>query len=185
MENVLIWIFWAVIIVISLVNSAAKAKKKKEEAERARRSAMPQSYEAEPDMTYAPPVSDGKYTRKSLGEILEELANPQPQRQMPMPAPEFVEGRDYAVSSQEAVYKEGREAERVVYAEGGRLTKNAVAVSDGDKGKRSKIEVVNATDGKAKPKDTHGEDFVNEIFGGEFDLRRAVVEAEILTPKYF
>jgi hypothetical protein len=200
MEDFLIWIFWIIVIVFSLINASLKAKKKKEDAEKATRRAQ-QSYESHPfpmpeDEMYE---SDGRYTRKSFGEILEELANPQPhqQRRRPVSTPEpSVEGRDYTVNPQEFVYKEGRGAKReavyaegktshreVVYEEGGRVTKDTAMPA---KSKDLK-EAAGGQENIADTKDTRdGENgLIKEILGGEFDLRRAIVESEIITPKYF
>ncbi len=201
MENYT-WVIWVAIIAIGMISSANKAKKRKEEAEQAARRRA-QQYESNPfpmpeEETPYMPEPEGRYGRKSLGEILEELANPQRQTSIPEPEPEFIEGRSgrstssgrsYTLTTQELVYEEGRGAQsEIFYSEGGRVTKDPAPARPGRTGINTATEAPGAKDNYANPEKSREKGDSNpmkEILGGEFDLRRAIVESEILNPKYF
>lgn len=150
---------WVIVMIIGVASSAIKAKKKKDEA-------------------VGHSGQGPKPAHKSFSEILEELANPQEQE------PEPVEWRDAPRVAREFVYGDGRSGHaEFAYEEGGRVTKDMATTADRElknkkeiKSSRSSRQTEETSDPETNP--------LNEILGGEFDLRRAVIEAEILKPKF-
>ncbi len=223
MEDVLVYIFWIVVIGGSIANSIAKARKKVREADSRTSTA---GRNATPTGTYpgsgagstgSGSRQGGKPARKSLAEILEELAEQgQQRRETPSPtawpvfgpvaksaAPvssveptatshdyysletEFdaTDGRGYResynaddISAYESLASE--RANRTTYSGMAAQTTGARIVID-KVPSETPTEENDALNGNADNGDT-----LEEILGGEFDLRRAVIEAEILTPKY-
>jgi hypothetical protein len=78
------------------------------------------------------------------------------------------------------------------FSSAGRATNSAMAASSSkaaDFSSSAGVLSVGGADGAGVTDDTDGVDgevqtSLQELLGGDFDLRRAVIEAEILTPKY-
>ena len=230
MEDVFVWIFWTAMIVIGIASSVSKALKKAKEAE-SRTSAADRNATPAGSYTGAGAGSTGadsrqgrKPARKSLAEVLEELAEQgQQRREMPSPtawpvfgevskstAPAYstepaatshdyysleteydaADGRGYRenynaddISSYEKLAAE--RTHRTTYSgtvsAKGMDMANAAARTTGVRTSIAPAETPIAED-DARNRNDNGT--LADILGGEFDLRRAVIEAEILTPKY-
>ncbi len=154
MEDVLYLLLVAAVMVGGVISSAIKKKKEKEAA--ARKAAQNTSVgTAEPER---------KFVRKSLSEVLEELANQQNQAH----EPESTEVQDDYMASRE-------ESERAAE----RLREMTYVSTENTPRRIHRSDVM-----QEEPVEAGAQNGMKDILGGEFDLRRAVIESEILKPKF-
>jgi hypothetical protein len=218
MENLIVWLFWAVIIGGSIASSASKAKKKREEEARKTAAAKAAKARAVTAKTATPtagpttapvrPAVPKPATGGTFGRVLEELS-----RQLTeQPSPTVAEGRRtiswparesqpqpksqmqpvdtyYDHSSLEQYYDamDGREYRGDRSAESFEDEVGAYERLAKQRAQRSSLtETSVAVSGTTIGTDTDEDrsTTLHELLGGDFDLRRAVVEAEILTPKW-
>lgn len=160
MEDIIYWLLMAAVMIGGAVSSSNKKKKQREAA--ARKAAQQASGEN--------PEPEKRFVRKSLSDILEELANQQEQT----PMPEIAEEHDDYYSR-----------EVFVQEEGGRVTEEPVEKYTQPNRSRV-VETVDRPSTESPLIETHQEkaNSLAEILGEEFDLRRAVIESEILKPKF-
>ena len=161
MEDILYYILVIAVMVGGAISSANK--KKKEKADAARKVQQQQPH-IEDDMP------ERKFVRKSLSEVLEELANRE--ESFPSPAPDIIESDDdyftYETASAEEMTRASERLRRMTYTSPDEKKIQAPSPSP--------VSQVESTEKSS--------DSLKDILGGEFDLRRAVIESEILKPKY-
>jgi hypothetical protein len=221
MEDILVWLFWAAIIVGSMASSASKAKKRREEEAR-RAVARREADNRDASVAKSSPKIDPG--RKSLTELLEDLARQADEQPSPTVVSRPLSG---SVPDSRPVYEPvSRPAyEPVSRSASGHATQSrqmSPALSSrslsrygGELGAEGFVDEVAAYERLAAER-THRTTLVpalvgtaddsmvapigsegsggyaggdtpaplRELLGGDFDLRRAVIEAEILTPKY-
>lgn len=179
MEDVMGWIIWAVVIGGGIISSIAKARKKAKEAAGAGRGVGAGEGGAAPAGTgrgaSAPEPVATSYDYYSLEDDYDGTDG---------------RGRrpEYNAESTLSTLRSG-----VLNAA------DARTVSTAPMGSRPGVRTVSSVSGTLKPgmsgavvaenedpskAHDEGASAIAEILGGEFDLRRAVIEAEILTPKY-
>ncbi len=214
MEDVLVWLFWAAIIGGSIASSASKAKKQRDEqarkaaaakaakaraaaAKSAQTTMKPVSTTVRPTPDAAKPVIGG-----SFGRLLEELSR-QLTEQPTATSHDYrsleqdydaMDGREYRGDwSAESMEDEVTAYERLAQRRAGRLSPAAAAIStagasagayaDASVG-ASATTAAAAQESTTDRTDNDRPTTLQELLGDDFDLRRAVIEAEILTPKY-
>ncbi len=223
MEDILVWLFWAVMIGGSIASSASKAKKKREEeAKKAAAKAKARAAAAKTATATAAKTASATAAKTiaaqpampksapggTFGRVLEELS-----RQLSeQPAPTAT-SHDYRSLEQEYNAMDGREYrgdwsaesledevtayERLAEQRASRSSHTGTAVAGFGttsgtvsgtafgtlSGTTSGIAAGAVADAVANA-DDDGPTTLQELLDGDFDLRRAVIEAEILTPKY-
>ncbi len=163
MEDVIILILTAAVMIGGAVSSILKKKKEKEAAERKVRQGA----------SVEEPAPERKFVRKSLSEVLEELANQQKQeRGQASWEPEATETPDdyyaYETASQEENERAAERLRAMTYVSAENTPRRIAAPEP--------IVLLEERE------DSQGA--LKEILGGGFDLRRAVIETEILKPKF-
>lgn len=156
MEDVIVWLIWGAILIGGVVSSAQKNKKKKAEAAR-RAAGAPQKTEKKQPLG-----------GRSLAEILEELER---QAQVDDALPEISEEPAEYYYEEEIVSLEDLDAEQQTAAE--RL--EAMTFRTEQKATEPVPEIFMPENEKEQP--------VADILQ-DFDLKRAVIESEILKPKF-
>lgn len=214
MEDFLVWLIWAAVIGGSIASSASKAKKKREEeARKAAQARQAAPTDARAARVAAEQGSVERYdsrpaSRPATIAAPKTATTPQPTYYSLEDEYDAADGWGYHDSySAEESDAEQRYVggERYLggerrYADAGDHFETEIAAYERLVAKRAeRSRLTPATDGKtaagtgqmavdfpaADP--TDGNDVpvtLREVLGGEFDLRRAVVESEILTPKY-
>ena len=161
MEDILILILTAAVMIGGVVSSAIKKKKEKEAA--AGKTGQNASGEPEPER---------RFVRKSLSEVLEELARQQDQAHEPEVAEAADDYYSYEMASHEENERAARRLREMTY----------VSAETTPRRIPSEPEPVVLPDEQRA--DTDSQNTLKGILGGEFDLRRAVIESEILKPKF-
>lgn len=167
MDDLIVLLLTAAVMIGGAISSANKKKKEKEAAERR---VQQQQHQQQADETAGEQTAGRNVAGRSLADILEELTG---QEASPYYEPENVgPADDYYENEKEALYEDTETAEerlrRITYVQ---PEKSALAYARENTSAMPEPEI-NSTDA------------LEEVLGGEFDLRRAVIESEILKPKY-
>lgn len=176
MEDIIILIITAAVMIGGAISSANKKKK-----EAARK-------------TPSRPVQDQErgFNRKSLGEILRELEEREAIPEwLPEQEPEYEPEQEYygmgADSLEEQAMAEAR-LEAMTYRPASERAHAAVgspATYSADSIAASPIDIQeNVGQSVTEIESQPAANVLNDILGGEFDLKRAIIESEILKPRY-